>query len=374
MPASTDVHEAPRPHPLSHEVLQGGLYADEFFWRDHQPWLADSGYMLRPRYRQDWEPSWLKTKKDPLFCEDGKGTLRVKVMDAVRTSDGRVVVLKQVKKSYTPDEEEMNRLFTQSADSQNHVAPVYEVLQSPLDEDIIFLVMPYLVRINTVKFATIGEVVECLRQLFEGLCFMHRNHVAHCDIHVNNILMDPVPLFSELPHPVRLYKSYDFKRRVTQHTRTAHPTTYYYIDLGLSNRCDPPGASPLIHVSIGGDRTVPEYKDPSALRDPYKIDVYCLGNVIREEFLEEHDCFDFFKPLVVEMMQIDPGQRPSAEEAFARFEQLRASLTERTLRSRVIARGEFKVAGLYRACRHAFRTLYWFATGTPALPAPHGSL
>ena len=31
----------------------------EFFWRDHQKWLEKCGYMLRPRYKPDWQPSWL---------------------------------------------------------------------------------------------------------------------------------------------------------------------------------------------------------------------------------------------------------------------------------------------------------------------------
>ena len=34
------------------------LLAHETFWRDHQVWLAERGYMLRPRYKPDWQPSW----------------------------------------------------------------------------------------------------------------------------------------------------------------------------------------------------------------------------------------------------------------------------------------------------------------------------
>ena len=92
-------------------------------------------------------------------------------MDAVRTSDGRVVVLKPVKKRDHPFEQEISRLFAtptaSSSNAHNHIAPVYEFLQSPFDEDTIFLVMPYLIRVNEVPWATVGEVVECFRQLFE---------------------------------------------------------------------------------------------------------------------------------------------------------------------------------------------------------------
>ena len=121
-----------------------------------------------------------------------------------------------------------------------------------------------------------GSAFTCQTLISRGSC---------SDVHSNTIMMDPAPLFSELPHPVRQHKSYDFKRRVTQRTRTSHPTKYYYIDFGLSLLCHPPDASPLIRVSIGGDKTVPEYEDPDVLRDPYKIDVYCLGNLLRDQFL-----------------------------------------------------------------------------------------
>ncbi len=59
-------------HPLYWRNTQGGLLEREFFWREHQQWLADAGYMLRPRYQQDWEPSWLKSNKVYSQCEDGK--------------------------------------------------------------------------------------------------------------------------------------------------------------------------------------------------------------------------------------------------------------------------------------------------------------
>jgi hypothetical protein len=37
------------------------LAPEEEFWRDHQRWLQDCGYMLRPRYMPDWKPSWPDT-------------------------------------------------------------------------------------------------------------------------------------------------------------------------------------------------------------------------------------------------------------------------------------------------------------------------
>ncbi|KAI1795567.1 kinase-like domain-containing protein, partial [Ganoderma leucocontextum] len=374
MAPSSEAKDATQPHPLSNAVIRCGLFKDEYFWRDHQPWLADSGYMLRPRYRLDWDPSWLKSKKHPLSCEDGQSPLRTTIMDAVRTPDGRIVALKQVPKLRYPDEEELNRFLTMSepltSDRRNHSIPVYDILQSLLDEDVLFLVMPYLVRINTLKFATVGEAVECFRQLFEGLQFLHHHHVAHLDIHINNLMMDPTPIFSDTPHPTHSYKSYDFKHSIRTRTRTSNPTRYFYIDFGLSARLPPEDPSPRIGVDIGGDKTVPEYRDPNGLHDPYKIDVYCLGNILREHFMDKSHSLEFLRPVVAEMVQHDPAERPSIDMAFEQFERLRASLSQRTLRSRMVYRDELALGRLYRGCRHVLRTAFWMVAGTPALPTP----
>lgn len=47
------------------------LLSDEVWWRDHQVWLAERGYMLRPRYRPGWVPSWKDTGKRWQQFEDG---------------------------------------------------------------------------------------------------------------------------------------------------------------------------------------------------------------------------------------------------------------------------------------------------------------
>ena len=91
-------------------------------------------------------------------------------MDARRISDDTVIALKKVNKYNHPYEAEIGRFFSTeplASDASNRCVPVYDVLQSPLDESIIFLVMPYLMRYHQLRFGTIGETVECFRQLFE---------------------------------------------------------------------------------------------------------------------------------------------------------------------------------------------------------------
>ena len=71
-PLPEDAH---KDHPLYWKQVKGGLFEEDFFWREHQRWLADAGYMLRPRYREDWKPSWLQSGKATYQCEDGKSML-----------------------------------------------------------------------------------------------------------------------------------------------------------------------------------------------------------------------------------------------------------------------------------------------------------
>jgi hypothetical protein len=48
----------------------GQLSSYEVVWRDRQPFLESKGYMLRPRLRPGWTPSWLATGKSRLYFED----------------------------------------------------------------------------------------------------------------------------------------------------------------------------------------------------------------------------------------------------------------------------------------------------------------
>ena len=49
---------------------KSNLLPGEEFWRDHQVWLQEQGYMLRPRYHPDWEPSWKRKNIEFYEAED----------------------------------------------------------------------------------------------------------------------------------------------------------------------------------------------------------------------------------------------------------------------------------------------------------------
>ena len=80
---------------------------------------------------------------------------------------------------------------------------------------------------------------------------------------------------------------------------------------------------------------------------------------------------EFVRPVVAQMIQNDPAERPLIDKALEHFEQPCALLPQRVLCSCVVYRDDFWAGKLYRGCRHVFRTVFWMATGTPTLPTPH---
>ena len=52
----------------------GDLGQDEEWWVERQEALERAGYMLRPRYRPGWTPSWAGTDNFFLDFEDGQPT------------------------------------------------------------------------------------------------------------------------------------------------------------------------------------------------------------------------------------------------------------------------------------------------------------
>ena len=49
----------------------GGIGKTERWWIERQEALEQAGYMLRPRFRPGWQPSWTGTNKLFLNFEDG---------------------------------------------------------------------------------------------------------------------------------------------------------------------------------------------------------------------------------------------------------------------------------------------------------------
>lgn len=87
----------------------------------------------------------------------------------MRISDGQTVVLKKVNNVASPYEKKISLVLSSEpyrSHPRNHCDQLIEVLDVP-NTDISILVMPLLHPFHKPRFETVGEVLECFRQLLE---------------------------------------------------------------------------------------------------------------------------------------------------------------------------------------------------------------
>ncbi|KIK71987.1 hypothetical protein PAXRUDRAFT_181501, partial [Paxillus rubicundulus Ve08.2h10] len=289
------------------------LDSREVWWRNEFEWLKVRGYLLRPRYSPAWTPSWKNSSKDWFEHEDSRNLQAGHIIDATRLSDGRFVTLKRINKSEHPYEVDIGLYFaSESLSSQpaNHCVPFYEVLALD-DDDTLIIVMPLLRIYTNPAFDTFGETVECFRQLFEGLRFMHQHHVAHRDCMSRNLMFDPSDLYPDSFHPMETSLRRDYSGPAKHLTRTQRPPKYYFIDFGLSRRYDPSDTDPREEPIWGGDKEVPEFQHSNDPCNPFPTDIFYIGNAIKKDFIQAKRGFGFMQPLIADMVHADPAKRPT---------------------------------------------------------------
>lgn len=181
--------------PAHRQALNSGgvLGPSEHFWISHFAWLKDQGYQLRPRYSPDWVPSWTENNSIYYKNEDGlrlrvraasddttnylsEGSKYGQINDAIHLPTGSRVALKRVRIEEHPYEEDISRYLSSeklSADPRNNCVPILDVLSPPNEQrEARILVMPLLRKFGSPIFDTLGEAMECIRQLFE-VSFQH---------------------------------------------------------------------------------------------------------------------------------------------------------------------------------------------------------
>ncbi|KAF8829577.1 hypothetical protein HHX47_DHR3000728 [Lentinula edodes] len=307
------------------------LSVNESWWSGHFEYLKEHGYMMRPRYRPGWKPSFKPGVLTALASEDGQNILHPYVMDALRISDSYMVALKKV--NVSTGEENIASFFSNkehNTNSRNHCIRVLEVLPVPGNDDEKILVMPWLRDVMDPRFRTIGEAIQFLKEMIEGLQYMHENNVAHrrVDYFINNI-------------------------------------RYYFIDFGRSEMYDPTEPRPLEYALKSGGYTPPE-GDADIPCDPFATDVYILGTMIRASLLDGEQGS---MPLVNDMIADDPSNRPTMNEVASRFSNIVGKLRWWKLRSRAVQKDEFLTTP-FRALYHLFWTASMMFLLKPAIPSP----
>ena len=98
-------------------------------------------------------------------------------------------------------------------------------------------------------------------------------------------MMDATNLYIDPFHPVDHHMKRDFSGYARFKTRTERPPKYYFIDFGLSRRYD--SIVNALDLPVwGGDKQVPEFEDYDRPHNPFPTDVFYIGNVIKEDFLD----------------------------------------------------------------------------------------
>ncbi|KAF8838101.1 hypothetical protein BDN67DRAFT_991457 [Paxillus ammoniavirescens] len=323
-------------------------------------------HLLRPRYSPEWVPSWKNSKKDWVECEDGKRLPFAQIIDATRISDGNIVALKRINQTVHPYEVAIVQCFSPDAlasQAANHCVPVYEVFALDDANDVVVIVMPPLRAYTDPQFDTIGEGVECVRQLFEGLHYIHNHHVAHRECMNRNLMLDPSGLYPNSFHPTENSLNMDYSGHAKHFTRTQRPPKYYFIDFGISHRYAPSETDPKEVPIWGGDKEVLEFQDSNEPCNPFPTDVFYTGDALKKDFIQMKQGFEFMQPLVADMIQADPAERPTMDDVVARFDGICRGLSGWKLRSRVIDKDK-------DATSHWTRQIGFVTGGIPAIPAP----
>jgi hypothetical protein len=99
-------------------------------------------------------------------------------------------------------------------------------------------------------------------------------------------MLDPSRMYPQSFHPVDIGRSKDYRRSAKKYTRTRRPPRYFLIDFGHSRQYDPANGPPLDQPLMGGDKSAPEHQDQTKLCNPFPTDVYYLGNLVREDYIQ----------------------------------------------------------------------------------------
>ncbi|KAJ6461320.1 hypothetical protein C8R45DRAFT_1028057 [Mycena sanguinolenta] len=316
-----------------------GVQEIEKWWVEHQPFLLSRGYALRPRYHPNWTPTWELPGNEDVPCYRFEDSIPISipgnVLDAVRIADNVKVVLKLV---WTTEEMDLSWylgecLPSTEPDSRNRCVPLldkldFEAFNIKHEKYKGLLVLPFLREFDDPPFRQLSEVTEAVGQFLQAVEYMHAKNVAHRDFCYGNLMMDAshvVPRGWHFEAPwTRCGKGEGIK---SVPRSTVGPIAYYVIDFGLSDRFFDVRPEDVLDVGkYGQDKTVPELSE-TVPYNPFKVDIYQLGNVIME-LVKTYDGLEIFRQLAEVMTQQDPAERPTASECVKLFHDLVSTICE----------------------------------------------
>jgi len=98
-------------------------------------------------------------------------------------------------------------------------------------------------------------------------------------------MMDADAMYPEGFHPIRTMYKADYSGYATHIPRSTAGVKYYFIDFGISVHIPEDAYPRLVTGNLGRDQTPPELSR-AVPYDPFKLDVYILGNMFRRELTD----------------------------------------------------------------------------------------
>ncbi|KAG5653367.1 hypothetical protein H0H81_000868 [Sphagnurus paluster] len=262
------------------------------------------------------------------------------VLDAKRLSDGTTVCVKRIDPQEPTDEVKIAQYLSSPemrGDPKNHCVQIWDSFRDPILPKVEYIIMPPLRRYADPEFGAVGEVVDFVTQVVEGMEFMHKHLVAHGDLTTQNIMMDARPILPSGWHFVAQHRDLSGEL-ISPRARIDYPVRYVIIDFDCSVRLSP--GQPHLITNFGGrDGEPPEYKSRQPY-DPFKIDVFTLGNVFFKDFYKVYEGLDFLASLIDFMKTANFRQRPDAEMVMTYWINVRAHIDVGRARWRLQKRKE----------------------------------
>jgi len=125
-----------------------------------------------------------------------------------------------------------------------------------------------------------------------------RTNLSSSDCVRANLMMDADAMYPEGFHPIRTMYKADYSGYATAIPRSTAGVKYYFIDFGISVHIPEDVSPKLVTGRLGRDQTPPELSKSTKNQsyDPFKLDVYILGNMFKRELTDVR--ISFSSPLL----------------------------------------------------------------------------
>ncbi|GJJ15771.1 hypothetical protein Clacol_010049 [Clathrus columnatus] len=321
------------------------------FWNEHERWLISRGYSIQPRTKNSRLVLSNRKEGEKLKHGDFLACKGLEWAEAVRIDDNEIVYLKITSPESESEESGINEFIyhpVASPEPFNHCLKPLEILEFPSAKDTKILVLPAYPLFDPRKLIDVGDAIDFFRQIIEGIMFLHQLHIAYGGCRSENIVVQTTKSYGDsMRRALRLASSSIKGTNPIVPSTTRVIRRYHLVDFSQSRGYDPnkvPGNADLT------DQAILPFRE-----DPFSIDVYDLGMLIKE-LVESREGLDFMRPLISDMTQEHPPHRPKVEDVMLRFESGNRSIDPQQLQRPLIPKNSSFLNKLFRHMSHRLRS------------------